>query len=74
MKIKSKQKLRVIRYCNDGPAMMVYCTYGKLEDTVDYNTAAAVQEAVKTIVDDRFQYKGITATFKGMSLQVNLLD
>ena len=80
MKIKSKQKLRIIRHfpasetSSGSHNMIVHCTYGKLDDTVDYWTASAVKEAVKTIVDDRFQYKGISATFQGISLQVDLID
>jgi hypothetical protein len=54
--------------------MIVNCTYGKLDETVDYWTACAVEEAVQTIASDRFQYKGISATFLGISLQVDLID
>jgi hypothetical protein len=74
MKIKSKQKLRVIRTWGVDGRMMVNCTYGKLHDTLDIRTATAVEEALKTIADDRFQYKGIGATFNGISIQVDLID
>lgn len=74
MKIKSKQKLRIIRTWGVDGRMMVNCTYGKLHDTVDPRTAGAVEEALKTIVDDRFGYKGIGATFNGISIQVDLID
>ena len=73
-KLKAKQKLRIIRTWGVDGRMMVYCTYGKLHDTLDVRTAGAVEEALKTIVDDRFQYKGIGATFNGISIQVDLLD
>jgi len=80
MKIKSKQKLRIIRHfptsetSSGSHNMIVNCTYGKLDETVDYWTACAVEEAVQTIASGRFQYKGISATFLGISLQVNLID
>jgi hypothetical protein len=73
-KLKAKQKLRIIRTWGVDGRMMVYCTYGKLHDTLDVRTAGAVEEALKCIVDDRFQYKGIGATFNGISIQVDLLD
>jgi len=73
MKIKSKQKLRIIRYANDGH-VTISCTYGKLQDTLDVNTSGAVEEALKCILNDRFQYKGIGANFNGMNIQVNLID
>jgi hypothetical protein len=41
---------------------------------LDIRTATAVEEALKTIADDRFQYKGIGATFYGISIQVDLID
>lgn len=73
-KIKAKQKLRIIRTWGVDGRMMVNCTYGKLHDTLDIRTAEAVEEALKTIANERFQYKGIGATFKGMSIQVDLID
>lgn len=73
MKIKSKQKLRIVRHFGS-EHITVWTTVGKLVDTLDFNTAVAVEEALKTIVDDHFQYKGIGATFRGMSLQVDLID
>jgi hypothetical protein len=73
MKIKSKQKLRVIRYCNESH-VTINCTYGKLSDTLDIRTSGAVEEALKCIINDRFQYKGISATFNGINIQVNLVD
>ena len=54
--------------------MTVRCLFKNLYDTVDLNTAGAVEEALQTILDDNFTYKGISATFKGMALQVDLLD
>lgn len=73
-KIKSKQKLRIIRTWGVDGRMIVNCTYNKLWDTIDHTTAGAVEEALKCIMDDRFQYKGIGATFKGISIQVDLID
>lgn len=74
MKIKSKQKLRIIRTWGVDGRITVNCTYSKLHDTLDLRTAGAVEEALKCIVDDRFQYKGIGAVFQGISLQVDLID
>lgn len=73
-KIKSKQKLRIIRTWGVDGRMIVNCTYSKLHDTLDPRTAGAVEEALKCIADDRFQYKGIGATFNGISIQVDLMD
>ena len=73
-KIKSKQKLRIIRYWKGDDRIIVHCNYNKLHATLDIRTAEAVEEALQTIVDDNFAYKGIGATFKGMALQVDLLD
>jgi hypothetical protein len=73
MKIKSKQKLRVIRYCNESH-LTINCTYDKLADTLDTHTTSAVEEALKFILNDRSQYKGISATFNGINIQVNLVD
>ena len=73
-KIKSKQKLRIIRTWGVDGRMIVNCTYGKLHDTVDLRTSKAVEEALQCIVDDRFEYKGIGATFNGINIQVDLID
>lgn len=74
MKIKSKQKLRIIQTWGVDGRITVNCTYGKLHDTLDLRTAGAVEEALKCILDDRFQYKGIGAIFQGISIQVDLID
>lgn len=73
-KIKSKQKLQIIRYWGVDGRMTVRCLFKDLHETLDSRTAGAVEEALQTILDDNFAYKGISATFKGMALQVDLLD
>ena len=74
LKIKSKQKIRIIRHFPENQGITIYCTFGKLRDTLDYQTAGAVEDALATIASDKFQYKGIAATFRGMDIQVNLID
>ena len=73
-KIKSKQKLQIIRYWGADGRMTVRCKFKDLHNTLDFRTAGAVEEALQTILDDKFAYKGISATFKGIALQVDLLD
>jgi hypothetical protein len=73
-KLKKSQKLRIIRTWGVDGRVMVNCTYGKLHETLDSRTAEAAEQALKCIVDDRFQYKGIGATFNGISIQVDLLE
>lgn len=73
-KIKPKQKLRIVRTWGVDGRIIVHCAYNMLHATLDIRTAEAVEEALQCIVDERFQYKGIGATFKGMALQVDLLN
>ena len=71
-KIKSNQKLQIIRYWGVDGRMTVRCTFKELHETLDSHTAGAVEEALQAILEQ--PCKGISATFKGMSLQVDLLD
>ena len=71
MKIKSSQRLRVIRYINNEPSIQVFCTYGKLDQTFDISTQGAIQEALSYILKE--PCKGISARFRNMSLQVDIL-
>jgi hypothetical protein len=72
-KFKNSQKLRIVRYFGN-EKMMVFTTVGKLGATVDTRTFDATKTALKTIADDRFQYRGVGATFNGINIQVDLLD
>lgn len=67
--IKKTSKLRIIRYLGN-ESITVYCTFGKLDDTVDYNTAGAVRMALDELLKE--PATGISATFNGMQLQVNI--
>lgn len=69
--MKKSQRLRVIRYINNQPAIHVFCTYGKLDQTFDFHTQGAVQEALSHILKE--PCKGISARFRGMDLQVDVL-
>ena len=71
-KIKSKQKLRIIRTWGVDGRMIVHCDYNKLHATLDIRTAEAVEDALQAILEQ--PCKGIGATFRGMHLQVDLLD
>jgi hypothetical protein len=73
-KLKNSQKLRIVRYFGNNQSMAVYTTVNRLGETVDLCTTTAVREALDTIANDRFQYKGISATFNGIEIQVNLID
>lgn len=73
MKIKSKQRLRVIRHSKD-EHITISCTYGKLQDILDPQTNSAVEEALKSLLGDHFQYKSVNATYNGINIQVDLLN
>jgi len=69
--IKRSQKLRIIRYAGSD-AIMIYCTYGKVDNTVDHKTAGAVHAAMHELLKQ--PCRGISASFNGVNLQLDLLD
>lgn len=71
-KIKSNQKLQIIRYWGVDGRITVRCSFKELHETLDSNTVGAVEEALDAILQQ--PCKGISATFRGMHLQVDLLD
>lgn len=69
--IKPSQRIRIIRYAGQ-ESVTVYCTYGKVDSTVDYRTAGAVHAAMEEMLKE--PCSGISATFNGIALQLNLID
>jgi len=67
--LNKKSKLRIIRYLGN-ESITVYCTFAKLDETVDYNTAGAVRRALDEMIKENCI--GISASFNGMQLQVNI--
>lgn len=72
-KLKNSQKIRIVRYFGK-EKIMIWTTVGRLNGTVDLTTLLATELALKSIADDRFQYKGVGATFNGINIQVDLID